>query len=100
MFKTLKIFAAGSEPILKAMSEGKSIVDLVNVITGTTSAVAGTRTEHDHGLNYTPTVVIPVVAGALDDVDNAPAIAIVSIDATKIVVKATKNSVAFTAYVI
>lgn len=80
----------------------------VSVVTGqTTSATAGTRSTHAHGLKshksaasaqeaLTPTWVQVVEKAADDNTNNgAAAVSVVSFDATNVVVKSTGTSVAF-----
>ena len=98
MFKVLKMVTPGAEPLLKALSEGKSVADVVTIVTGTTSATPGTRTSHAHGMNYTPTIVIVVPAGVNGDTADAASVPLVSVDATNITVKGSAASVNFTAY--
>lgn len=67
-------------------------------VTGTTSATPGTRTTHAHGGASTPLAVMFQVTAPNDDVDNAgPGVALVSSNATNIVVKSSGASVTFLA---
>jgi hypothetical protein len=74
----------------------------IKVVTGTTSGTIGTRSSHAHTLPYAPSVANIVVANQMapnNDVANAPVVAVVSADATNIVVKSSQASTAFTLYV-
>ena len=73
----------------------------VQVITGTTSSSAGTRTTHAHGLRYAPSVnrIILLAKAADDDSNNAAALALVKVDASYLYVKSAGASQTFTAYI-
>ena len=66
-------------------------------ISGTTSETPGTRTNHAHGLNGTPSIVIIIPTAPDDDTDNAELVAFVKADATNITVKSDAASVSFKA---
>jgi len=71
---------------------------LVRIITGTTDATPGTRSEHAHGLSFIPTkeyVSITPYSLADDDTDDAAVVSLVTVDATNITVKSTVASIPF-----
>ena len=63
----------------------------------TADATPGTRSSHAHGLGYAPTLgSILIIPKAPDnDTDNAPTVALVTVDATNVVVKSNKASATF-----
>jgi hypothetical protein len=69
----------------------------VKTITGTTSAGAGTRTTHAHGLSWIPTANdIEVIPKATDgDANDAGSVNIVKTDATYVYVKGSAASLPF-----
>jgi len=74
---------------------------LVRVVTGTTSATPGTRTNHAHGLSRAPLItrVLIQAQGPANNTDNSPNVSITAVDATNITVKSNQASTAFTAFI-
>lgn len=71
----------------------------IKTITGTSNAGAGTRSSHAHALPWIPNIndITLTAKAANDDAANCASMAIVSVDATNIVVKSTAASTAFVA---
>lgn len=68
---------------------------LITALTG--HATAGTRSTHAHGLNYTPKAVIPIPNEAAADgaLTGGCGVAVVSFDATNVVVRCEKTAQTF-----
>jgi hypothetical protein len=97
---TLKnLIADASVSVVDSTTEPTTGVSRI-MITGTTAAVAGTRSTHTHTLGYTPTKVIIVPTAADDDVPNAAAISLVTASTTTITVKSDGDSIGFSAYLL
>lgn len=71
-------------------------------VSGTTSGVAGTRTNHAHGLPYTPLLTDILIQDQApnSDANNSASVALVAVDATNITVKSAGTSIVFNAFVI
>lgn len=73
----------------------------VREYTGTSDGAAGTRSSHAHGLSRAPNInrILIQAQAANDDADNSTHVSVVSVDATNVVVKANRASVAFTIFI-
>lgn len=73
----------------------------LQVISGTTSATPGTRTSHNHKLNYAPSKnrILPVSFATDDDNPNAAVVSVVKVSSTQVTVKSDAASVTFNLFI-